>query len=185
MTFASLNDRSLQPIWDLCEDATRRAELEVAFEEYGGGFDPEPDPNVAPVYGYSVDEPRRWYFSLSRSDLADGGWRLHDDPFFHVSTEPGEGRVPVYRHSAPNPIRYKLSVEQRPGHGWSDETEPVWYAYAPDPEKHDNVPGREGIYGFVDPNNRDRSGWFYNVRDGDRGWDREELTFYADDVDLE
>ncbi|MFO7925921.1 hypothetical protein [Natronomonas sp.] len=47
------------------------------------------------------------------------------------------------------------------------------------------MPGREGIYGFVDPNNRDRSGWFYNVRDGARGWDPEELTFYADDVDLE
>jgi hypothetical protein len=91
--------------------------------------------------------------------------------------------VPVYRHSAPNPIRYKLSVEQRPGHGWSDETEPVWYAYPPNPREHDGVPGREGIYGFVDPNNRGTSGWFYNVRDGDRGWDREELTFYADDVD--
>ncbi|MFO7925922.1 MAG: hypothetical protein R6U53_04440 [Natronomonas sp.] len=73
MTFASLNDQSLQPIWDLCEDATRRAELEAAFREYGGGFDPEPALNVAPVYGYSVDNPRRWYFSLSRSDLADGG----------------------------------------------------------------------------------------------------------------
>ncbi len=29
-----------------------------------------------------------------------------------------------------------------------------------------------------------RSGWYYNVRDGNHGWDREELTFYADDVDL-
>ncbi len=183
LVFVSLNADSLRPLWDLCEDETRRARLEAAYKEYSGGFAPEPDPTIAPVYGYSTDSPRRWYFSLSRSDLADGGWRLHDEPFFHVSTVPGGERVPVYRHSAPNPIRYKLSVEQRPGHGWSDETEPVWYAYPPNPQEHDGVPGREGIYGFVDPNNRGTSGWFYNVRDGDRGWDREELTFYADDVD--
>jgi hypothetical protein len=185
MTFSSLNERSLEPIWALAADADRRTELEAAYREYAGGYDPEPNPNIAPVYGYSVDNPRRWYYSLSRNDLPDGGWRFHEDPFFYVSTEPGDERVPVYRHSAPNPIRYKLSTQQRPGHRWSDETDPVWYAYPPDPRDGQDVPGRVGIYGFVDPNNRDTSGWFYNVRDENRGWDREELTFYGDDVDLD
>jgi hypothetical protein len=184
MTFASLNDRSLRPIWELLADPARRAELEAAYEAYAGGFDPEPDPSIAPVYGYSVDNPRRWYYSLSRSDMADGGWRLHDEPFFYVSTEPGDDRMPVYRHAAPNPIRYRLSVDPVGRHGWSDETDsdPVWYAYGPDAG---DGPDRVAIYGYVDPNNRGTSGWFYNVREEPRGWDREELAFYGDDVDAE
>jgi hypothetical protein len=184
MTFASLNERSLRPIWDLVEDPSRRTELEATYETYANGFHPEPDPSIAPVYGYSVDNPRRWYYSLSKSEMPSGGWRLHEEPFFYVSTEPGNGRVPVYRQSAPNPIRYKLSVDPTGRNGWSDESDsdPVWYAYSPGA---DDAPGRVPIYGYVDPHNRGTSGWFYNVRDDPRGWKRMELAFYGDDVDVE
>jgi hypothetical protein len=115
--------------------------------------------------------------------MASGGWGLLPEPFFYVSTEPGEGRVPVYRHSAPGPIRYKLSVTQRPRHQWSDETDPVWYAYPPE---SGDAPGRVAIFGHTNPNRGHKgvSGWYYNTRDRAHGWDREELTFYADVVNV-
>ena len=187
---SSNSNRPLQPIWELCDDDKRREELHAAFEEYAERFEPLPEPTIAPVdaystkkpkNGYSVKEPKRWYFSRSRSEMASGGWVLQPEPFFYVSTEPGEGRVPVYRHSAPKPIRYKLSVEQRPEHRWSDETEPVWYAYPP---KSGDAPKRVPIFGHTNPNKGHKgvSGWYYNTRDQAHGWDREELTFYADVV---
>jgi hypothetical protein len=182
LVFVSLNDDSLQPLWELCEDPTRRTELKTAYERYADGFTPEPEPTIAPVYGYLVDNPRRWYFSLSRSDKPSNGWVLENEPFFYVSTAPGDGRVPVYRQSAPEPIRYKLSVDPTGRNGWSDESdsEPVWYAYPPDTG---DAPGREAIYGYVSPFRPGEAGWFYNVRDEPRGWDRRELAFFGDDVD--
>jgi hypothetical protein len=186
----SNSNRPLQPIWELPDDDRRREEIEAAFEKYAERFESLPEPTIVPVYaystkrpknGYSVTEPKRWYFSRSRSEMASGGWGLLPEPFFYVSTEPGEGRVPVYRHSAPKPIRYKLSVEQRPGHRWSNETEPVWYAYPP---KSGDTPGRVAIFGHTNPNKGHKgvSGWYYNTRDQAHGWDREELSFYADVV---
>lgn len=182
LVFVSLNPDSLRPLWELCENPVRRAQLEAAYEGYAGGFAPEADPTIAPVYGYLVDNPRRWYFSLSTSDMPSNGWELENNPFFYVSTVPEEGRVPVYRQSAPNPIRYKLSVDPTGRNGWSDESdsEPVWYAYPPD---DGDGPGREAIYGYVSPFRPGEAGWFYNVRDEDRGWNRRELAFFGDDVD--
>jgi len=182
LVFVSLNADSLRPLWELCEDPSRRAQLKAAYEGYANGFVPEPEPTIAPVYGYLVNNPRRWYFSLSTSDKPTNGWVLERQPFFYVSTVPGDGRVPVYRQSAPNPIRYKLSVDPTGRNGWSDESdsEPVWYAYPPDAG---DAPGREAIYGYVSPFRPGEAGWFYNVRDEPRGWDRRELAFFGDDVD--
>jgi len=182
LVFVSLNADSLRPLWELCEDPARRAQLEAAYEGHAGGFAPEPEPTIAPVYGYLVDNPRRWYFSLSRSDKPRNGWMLERDPFFYVSTEPGDGRVPVYRQSAPNPIRYRLSADPTGRNGWSDESdsEPVWYAYPPDAG---DAPGRVAIYGHVSPFRPGEAGWFYNVRDEPRGWKRRELAFFGDDIE--
>ena len=186
VAFVAVPEGDLRPIWELC-DGERRDQIETAFREYASEFEPEPEPTIAPVFGYSADNPRRWYYSLSPSDKVTGGWTHHEKPFFYVSTEPetnGAGedvRVPVYRHSSPDPIRYKLSVKQHEGHKWSDETEPVWYAYPPEAA---DAPGRVAIYGHTAPTHTGTSGWFYNVRDEPRGWNRKELAFYADVVEF-
>ena len=188
---SSNSNRPLQPIWELCDDDKRREELHAAFEEYAERFEPLPEPTIAPVYGYStkkpkngysVKEPKRWYFSRSRSEMASGGWVLQSEPFFYVSTEPGEGRVPVYLHSAREPLRFKLSVNPKEDHGWSlHRPDPVWYAYHPN---SGDEPGRVSIFGHTNPNkgHKDVSGWYYNTRDRAHGWDREERAFYADVV---
>jgi hypothetical protein len=184
----SNSNRPLQPVWEPCEDDARKKELQTAFEKYVERFESLPKPTIAPVYGYSrkkpkkgdsVTEPRRWYFSLSRSEMASGGWVLQPHPFFYVSRNPGKGRVPVYRHSSARPIRYKLSVNQREEHRWSDETDPVWYTYPP---SSGDAPGRVAIFGHTNPNKGHKgvSGWYYNTRDQPHGGDREELAFYAD-----
>ena len=161
--------RALVPIWELCDDPDRRKEIEAAFHEYAKEFEPEPEPTVAPVYGHFANNPRRWYYSL---DAERKGWNGQSKPFFYVSTEPGEGRVPVYRHSAPSPIRYELSVKPDPNGDdeWTrDGTDPVWYAYPPDAGEAD---GRVAIYGHKAPTRAAESGLFYNVRGSPAGGNR-------------
>lgn len=196
----------LKPIWELCDDEQRRDELRTAFEKYAEEeHTPEPDPVIVPVYGYSTGEDRhRWRYSL-RPRLPGRGWRPHDRPFFYVSTEPDDDgkRVPVYAHSAMNPIRFKLSLEERETgpegpwsadadpDGWTGETNPVWYAYPPAVGGGED---RVAVFGHTDPNSVGKSGWFYNVEweegadgkktNGNRGWNRHGVVFFADVVKI-
>ena len=190
--------RPIVPIWELCEDDKRREEIEAYFhEKYAPKFKPEPEPTIAPVYGYSVPNPQRWRYSLE-PDLHGHGWKFHEKPFFYVSTEPdkdgNDGRVPVYMHSAMDPIRFKLSTEEHESgpqgpwkndadpDGWTGATNPVWYAYPPGAGRgDDSLP----IVGHTNPHTSQKCGWFYSEKGDDRNWTNEGIVFYAEEVKLQ
>ena len=179
MAFIGLNQNSLQPIWSLC-NGTRRDQLAAAYETYAHRHPPELPPDIVRIHHFSTNVTKsRHYHSQHVDDYPDKDWQLDDGRFkFYAYMNPGEGRIPIYIHQSlkNDPKRFKLSPQQKIGHGWADSTKIAFYAY---PDRGDD---RVAVFGFTSNDDSSHHGWLYTTDEGVAKWSRNETTFYAPKV---
>jgi hypothetical protein len=177
MAFVGLNDASLQPIWSLCAGG-RGDELEAAYDDFAKAYPMEADPDIVRIHHFSTDvQKSRHYYSQYPDAFPDKDWRLDDGHFrFYAFNAPADDRIPIYIHESANPPRrFKLSPDQKIGHGWRDSSDVAFYAFK------DRGEGRAAVFGFTADDGSDSAyhGWLYTQDASVQKWSRQGIAFYA------
>jgi hypothetical protein len=177
MAFVGLNPNSLQPVWLLCA-GRRRDELEAAYLEFGKAHPAEGAPDIIPIHHYSSSvEYSRHYHSRHKDDFPGPDWQLADGQVtFYAFSEPAEDRIPIYVHESLNrPRRFRLSPDQKIGHGWGDSSTIAFHAWK------DRRDGCVAVFGFTADAGKESAyhGWLYTTADRVKGWIRQGTAFYV------
>lgn len=170
MVFCAMAGDSLVPISALIDDAKRRAAVDDAIER-AYAANPQPDgPYIVAINQFHTYRPSRWYFTNDPTRKPAGFGAIPGIPFYGFNRQV-EGTVPIYRLSATNPNRYRLSTDPTERNKW---TKPViaFYAYPAD------GPKREPVAGFTCNATSGTSGWYYTKRTAVKSWTREEVAAF-------
>jgi hypothetical protein len=174
MVFCAMSGDSLVPISKLIDDPKRQAAVDDAIKR-AYAANPQPDgPYLVAVNHFHTYGPSRWYYTSDpTNERPPAEFGASSGIPFYAFNRQVEGTVPIYRLSATNPNRYRLSTNKTERSGWSNPEIAFW-AYPVDGQN------REPVRGFTCDKSRGTSGWHYTTKADVNSWRRDEpATFFA------
>lgn len=165
---------SLRPLWDLCEDPTRRRALADAYEDFARSRPTLEEPSIVPIYQFHQVYQDGWYPHYSANPDSEPSFE-RDSVRFYAHRKPVGGTVPIYQYIADKPRRFYYTPNPNAGRGWTRQ-DVAFHAYPA------GGPDRVAIYQHHASNPAWR--FLYSTTRGvGHGWTVDGVPFYGCRVD--